>query len=194
LRQDATSGDMTRFDADLKRIANAVDKMQNLLNELLELSRIGRIANPSEEVPFKDIINEVREALSGNIKAGRVKIEEAGNFPTVYVDRLRLVEVMQNLIDNAIKFMGDEPQPVIRIGTKVSDTDNNTIFYVQDNGIGIEPQYQERIFGLFNRLDPNVEGTGIGLTLVRRIIETHGGRIWVESNPGKGTTFFFTLT
>jgi len=193
LRQDAESGDMTRFDKDLKRIANAVDKMQKLLNELLELSRIGRVANPAEIVPFKEIIDEVYEMLEGSLDAGEIKLENDGEFPKVHVDRLRLVEVIQNLVSNAIKFMGDQPDPTIRIGMKGVDVDDKPIFYVQDNGIGIEPQYHERIFGLFNRLDPNVEGTGIGLTLVRRIIETHGGRIWVESNPGKGATFFFTL-
>jgi len=193
LRHDAASGDMTRFDGDLERIAKAVDKMQNLLNELLELSRIGRIANPSEDVSFGDIIKEVKETLAGIIEAGRIKIEEKGEFPIVYVDRLRLVEVMQNLVDNAIKFMGDQPQPIIRIGTNGLDAENNPVFYVQDNGIGIEQQYHERIFGLFNRLDPHVAGTGIGLALVKRIIEIHGGRIWVESDLGKGTTFFFTL-
>jgi PAS domain S-box-containing protein len=193
LRQDAASGDMERFEKDLKRIANAVDKMQTLLNELLELSRIGRIANPPEDVLFEDIIKDVKEMLSGSIEAGNIKLEVSGKFPVVNVDRLRMTEVVQNLVSNAIKFMGNQPHPTIHIGMNGVDVDDKLIFYVQDNGVGIEPQYHERIFGLFNRLNPNVEGTGIGLTLVRRIIEIHGGRIWVESDLGKGATFFFTL-
>jgi signal transduction histidine kinase len=99
---------------------------------------------------------------------------------------------MQNLIDNAIKFMGDQPNPHITIGT-TKDENNNSIFFVRDNGVGIDKQYHERIFTLFNKLDVGAEGTGIGLTLIKRIIEIHNGRIWLESEPGKGTTFYFTL-
>ena len=99
---------------------------------------------------------------------------------------------MQNLLENSIKFLGSQVNPEIQIGT-IKDEQNTPIFYVRDNGIGIEPQYQDRIFGLFNKLDANTEGTGIGLTLVKRIVEVHNGRIWLESEPGKGTTFYFTL-
>jgi len=106
---------------------------------------------------------------------------------------VRLVEVMQNLIDNAAKFMGGQPQPVIQIGTR-GTLENMPVFFVRDNGIGIESQYQERIFGIFNKLDPVSEGTGIGLTLVKRIVEVHGGKIWIESEgAGKGSAFCFTL-
>jgi len=193
LREDASSGDITRFEKDLQRIANAVDKMQTLLNELLELSRVGRIANPPEDIPFKELIKEVKEMLAGQIEAAKVQFKEEKEFPIVHVDRLRLVEVLQNLVSNAIKFMGDQPHPTVHIGMNGTDVDGKLIFYIRDNGIGIEPQYHERVFGLFNRLDPNVDGTGIGLALVRRIIETHGGRIWVDSKPGTGASFFFTL-
>ena len=180
LKQDATSGDTNRFDKDLKRIANAVDRMQTLLNELLELSRIGRIVSPLENVLFEDIIKDAKEILAGPLEAGNVKLELVGEFPYVHVDRLRLTEVIQNLLSNAIKFARDQKQPVIRIGTKGVDEEDKPVFYIQDNGIGIDPRYHERIFGLFNRLNPEIEGTGIGLALVRRIIETHGGHIWVE--------------
>ncbi|MGA7193864.1 MAG: ATP-binding protein, partial [Anaerolineales bacterium] len=84
------------------------------------------------------------------------------------------------------------PHPIIEIGQR-GEEDGKPIFFVKDNGMGIAPQYHERIFGLFNKLDPQSEGTGIGLALVKRIIEVHGGRIWVESEPGKGSTFCFTL-
>ena len=193
LKQDATSGDLTRFNNDLSRIGRAVDKMQVLLNELLELSRIGRITNPPEDVPFVKIIQETADLLAGPLETGNIRLDILGNFPTVYVDRLRISEVMQNLISNSIKFMGDQARPTIEIGTKGSDTDGKPIFFIRDNGIGIEPKYHERIFGLFNRLDPSIEGTGIGLTLIKRIIEIHGGRIWVESELGRGAEFLFTL-
>lgn len=193
LRQDAESGDMTRFDKDMHRIANAVDKMQALLNDLLELSRIGRIINTPEKIPFGQIVAEAVELLNGPLEKNNVRMIVQKNFPDILGDHARLVEVMQNLISNASKFMGPQPRPTIEIGTEGSGTDEKTIFFVRDNGIGIAPQYHERIFGLFNRLDPNVEGTGIGLTLVKRIIEIHNGRIWVDSKLGEGTTFYFTL-
>jgi signal transduction histidine kinase len=101
------------------------------------------------------------------------------------------VEVVQNLLDNASKFMGTHPEPEIKIGARLENGEH--IFFVSDNGIGIEPIYHERIFGLFNKLDAKSEGTGIGLAIVKRIIEIHNGKIWVESEPGKGTTFCFAL-
>jgi signal transduction histidine kinase len=121
-------------------------------------------------------------------------VDIAPDLPTVYGDRARLVEVVQNLVDNACKFMGDQPAPRIEIGTSGTDTEGNPIFFVRDNGIGIEPQYHERVFGLFNKLDAQSEGTGVGLALVKRIIEVHGGRIWIESEgAGRGATMCFTL-
>lgn len=193
LRQDAVSGEITRFDKDLKRIANAVDRMQSLLNDLLELSRIGRIINTAEDVPLKQVIDETIDLLTGPMETRKITLKVEENLPLIHGDHTRLIEIMQNLISNAIKFMGDQSHPLIEIGTRGVDTDGKPIFFVRDNGMGIEPEYQERIFGLFNRLNPEIEGTGIGLTLVRRIVEVHGGRIWVESQPGNGATFLFSL-
>jgi len=194
LRQDAESGDMTRFDKDMRRIANAVDKMQALLNDLLELSRVGRIINTPENIPFGQIVSEAVELLNGPLEKNNVRMIVQRDFPYILGDHARLVEVIQNLISNAIKFMGNQPRPTIEVGMDGhDDTDGKAVFFVRDNGVGIEPQYHERIFGLFNRLDPAVEGTGIGLTLVKRIIEIHNGKIWVESQPGEGATFYFTL-
>lgn len=193
LRQDVTSGDLARFDKDISRIANAVDKMQTLLNDLLELSRIGRIITTPKEVPFREVVDESVNLLSGILEEYKVTLHIHENLPTVYGDPTRLIEIMQNLISNAAKFMGHQPNPVIEIGTRGTDSDGKPVLFVRDNGMGIEPEYHERIFGLFNRLNPEIEGTGIGLTLVKRIVEVHGGRIWLESQPGQGTTFLFTL-
>jgi signal transduction histidine kinase len=102
------------------------------------------------------------------------------------------VEVVQNLIDNAAKYMGDQAMPTVEIGQRGLEN-GMPVFFVRDNGIGIAPEHHERIFGLFNKLDARSEGTGVGLALVKRIVEVHGGRIWVESEMGEGTTFFFTL-
>jgi signal transduction histidine kinase len=114
------------------------------------------------------------------------------NLPTIFGDRQRIHEVLQNLIDNAAKFMGDQSSPRIDIGQQ-GELQGKPVFFVRDNGIGISPQYKDRIFGLFDKLDGQTEGTGVGLALVKRIVEFHGGRVWVESEPGTGSTFFFTL-
>ncbi|MBI5352629.1 MAG: PAS domain S-box protein [Chloroflexi bacterium] len=193
LEKDARKGDFERLGQDVLRIQQAVNRMQNLLKDLLELSRIGRIMNPPTEVLFADIVNEALDLVRGQIKLRNVKIELI-DVQGVFVngDHTRLVEVIQNLVDNAAKFMSRQSAPVITIGSKVS-AQGERIFYVQDNGIGIAPEFHERIFGLFNKLSSNTEGTGIGLTLVKRIIEVHGGRIWVESQPAQGSVFYFTL-
>jgi signal transduction histidine kinase len=192
LREDTRTGNMARLESDIKRISDATEKMQNLLNDLLELSRVGRLINKPKPVPFQQIVTEAVELVHGRISQGGVVVSIANDLPTVYVDRLRLVEVMQNLVDNAAKFMGDQPSPRIEIGQKGHYGDM-PILYVRDNGIGFPPEYKENIFGLFNKLDPLSEGTGVGLALVKRIIEFHNGILWAESEPGKGATFYFTL-
>ena len=192
LEQDAQSGNYEKFQQDVHRIETAVEKMQNLLKDLLELSRVGRLMNTPVEIPFNEIVKDVLELMDGQIKEKNVLIEYQNNNVIINCDRARMLEVLQNLIDNAIKFMGDQPSPHIEIGTSINDR-SETIFYIKDNGIGIAPEFQERIFGLFNKLTSDSEGTGIGLALVKRIIEVHGGRVWVESQVGKGTTFYFTL-
>jgi signal transduction histidine kinase len=188
------AGNLERANADITRIVEATDKMQRLLGELLELSRIGRMMNPSQAVPFEAIAREAVELVGRQIDGRGVQTKIAADLPPVCGDWVRLVEVVQNLIDNAVKFMGDQSVPCIEIGTCGIDGDGKPILFVRDNGIGIDPIYHDKVFGLFNKLDPQSEGTGVGLTLVKRIIEVHGGRIWIESaGAGKGTTFYFTL-
>ena len=114
------------------------------------------------------------------------------DLPPIYGDKPRLVQVLQNLLDNAAKFMGDQPNPLIEIGQRGEEA-GRLVFFVKDNGIGIAPEYHEKVFGLFNKLDAKADGTGVGLALVKRIVEVHGGRIWVESDAGKGSTFYFTV-
>ena len=192
LEQDALSGNQPRLKSDIQRITDATDKMQRLLNELLELSRIGRLQNEYTSFQFGDLVHEAAELVHGQIMARDIRVAIDPNLPMVYGDRPRLTEVLQNLLDNASKFMGNQEDPQIEIGCHGQD-EGMPIFYVRDNGMGIAPQHYERVFGLFHKLDPKTDGTGIGLALVKRIIEVHGGRIWVESEPGKGSTFFFTL-
>ncbi len=194
LEKDAVSGNFDRLHADIGRIADATTRMQRLLDELLSLSRVGRLTNAPQEIAFEAMAREAVELVQGRIMARGVQIEIAENLPAVYGDHARLVEVMQNLIDNAVKFMGDQPEPRITIGALGSDREGLPIFFVQDNGVGIDPNYHERVFGLFNKLDAQSEGTGVGLALVKRIIEVHGGHIWVESDGvGQGAMFLFSL-
>lgn len=192
LNEDARSGNIERLEKDILRINEAVDKMHRLLGELLELSRIGRLMNPPQVISFRDLVDEAVELLRGRIQSTRAQIQIADSLPLVYGDRRRLLEVVQNLIDNAAKFSAVRSQPLIEIGCSGWE-EGKPILFVRDNGIGIPPEYHERIFGLFNKLDPTTDGSGVGLTLVKRIIEFHGGRIWVESEAEKGATFYFTL-
>jgi PAS domain S-box-containing protein len=192
LEQDAASGNVVRLKADIQRIASATDKMQLLLNELLELTRIGRLMNPYQNLHFEELAREAVELVHGRIQSREIQISIQENLPTVFGDRQRLIEVLQNLIDNAAKFMGDQTAPRIEIGLSGYEG-NMPIFHVRDNGMGIDFIHHDRIFGLFNKLDASSEGTGIGLALVKRIVEVHGGRIWVESEPAKGAAFLFTL-
>ncbi|MBC7879442.1 MAG: GHKL domain-containing protein [Anaerolineales bacterium] len=192
LEKNVHAGKMTMFDNDVQRIREAAGKMQDLLNDLLDLSRVGRLVNPSQEVDFGMIVQDALFLVDEQLRTKNIQVTVQESFPTVFGDYVRLVEVIQNLIDNAAKFMGEQPQPQIKVGVSLEDTE--PVFFVQDNGIGIHEEHHDRIFGLFNKLDSTSEGTGIGLALVKRIIETHGGRIWVSSNNIEpGSTFFFTL-
>jgi two-component system sensor kinase FixL len=192
LEKDVDKGDSRRVEGDIRHIRDAAEKMELLLDDLLELSRIGRLVNPPEAVNLDELAQEAAGLVTGQIAERGVQVDIDPDLPVVYGDRARLREVYQNLIQNAVKFMGEQPEPRVKIGIK--EEDGEVIFYVRDNGIGIDPCYHDQVFGLFDRLDPGVEGTGIGLALVKRIIEVHGGQIWVESDgPNKGTTFLFTL-
>ena len=194
LEKDVLDGKTGHMKKDILRITEATEKMQILLNELLELSRIGRIVNPSQKVPFKEIVQDAVKSVHGRLEVRGVKVEVGENLPTVFVDRIRLVQVTQNLVDNCAKFMGDQTNPHVIIGLDGHDADGKPILYVRDNGIGIDARHFDNVFGLFHKLDINADGTGIGLALVKRIIEVHGGSIWITSEgTGKGTTVWFTL-
>jgi signal transduction histidine kinase len=192
LEKDIKDGKHERVERNVAQISDAAKKMGKFVDELLDLSRVGRIVNPPADVPFDAIVQEALKAAEGILQARQVQVKIEAIFPFVHVDRARIVQVMQNLIANGVKFMGDQPKPVIKIGFE--EINGEHIFSMSDNGIGIEKENQERIFELFNKLDPNTDGIGIGLGLVKRIVEVHGGRIWVESaGTGQGSTFKFTL-
>ncbi len=181
-----------RVSDNIQRISNAADKMESMLAELLEISRIGRVLNTKVRVNIADVTKEAIELLDAQIAEKNIQIKIADNLPTVFADYVRLREVMQNLIDNAIKYSSSHPNPMIEIGSKKLGEEE--FIFVKDNGIGVARPYYRKIFDLFEKLDPNTQGSGIGLALVKRIVEWHGGKIWVESDgEGTGATFYFTI-
>ncbi len=192
LQKDLVNGNYDRMADDLKRVSDAADKMNNLLRDLLELSTIGRVIKAPEPVDMNLLVSDVLTLLAGSLKSHNLTVTVQPNLPTVECDRHRMGEVVQNLLENAINYIGDQPEPKILFGMR--EEDGVDTFFVQDNGIGIDEKYHRVIFGLFNKLDSSSAGTGIGLALVKRIIEVHGGRVWVESEgEGMGSRFCFTV-
>ena len=176
----------------LTRIRANVRQMEILIDDLLELSRIGRIAGAFEDVPSAEIIRDVLDVLGPQLKKRGIKVNVQRGLPVIHCEKTRIYQVFENLIQNSIKYMGDAESPVIEVGCK--KTDGFHEFYVKDNGIGIDPQYHQKIFQIFQRLkEVDAKGTGIGLAIVERIAEFHGGSVRVESEKGKGATFWFTV-
>jgi signal transduction histidine kinase len=194
LQGDIRDQDLESVKEDIECIENASDTMHLLLKNLLELSRIGLVVNETKGVSLVDISQQVIALMKGQLseKQVEVQVDISSDLPDVEVDPIRFAEVLQNLIENAIKYMGDQRNPRINLGARYEE--NQLVCFVKDNGIGVEPAFQEKVFGLFEQLDASASGTGVGLALVERIIKSHGGTIWVESEgKGLGATFFFTI-
>jgi len=192
LEKDMVAHQAERAAKDLGFINNAADKMGLLLEELLELARVGHNEHPPEEVSLQEIVHDALALVAGQISTRGVETVVTQKPVWLYGDRARLLEVFQNLVDNAVKFLGDQPAPRVEIG--IEWVSREVEIFVRDNGQGIDPQHLDQVFGLFERLDSHAPGSGIGLALVRRIVELHGGKIRVESEGlGRGATFRFTL-
>ncbi len=192
LEKDAAACDHERVGQDVLQIKNATEQMQQLLDDLLELSRVGRASNPWQPVALNELVAQAVTHVAGRIEQNHVEVSIARGLPGVYGDRIQLLEVVQNLLDNAAKFTYEHATPRVEISGWQQGEE--VICCIKDNGIGIEPRYHEKVFGLFERLDGNSEGTGIGLALVKRIIEVHNGRVWIESDGlGCGASFCFAL-
>jgi PAS domain S-box-containing protein len=191
LQKDLEQNNQKRVMSDLQYISTAATKMDELLSATLKLSRIGRMVNPPEDVPFGTLVQDALAQTAGEIQASGVELAVADQFPSVHVDRLRIAELLVNLISNSIKYRGDRPDPLVEIGHRMDG--DETVFFVKDNGIGIDKSEQEKVFEIFYQVDRRSGGTGAGLAIVRRIVEMHGGRIWLESAVGKGCTVCFTL-
>jgi PAS domain S-box-containing protein len=166
-------------------------RMQQLISDLLQWSRLGTRGKPFEETNLEDVFNRATANLKVAIDETNAKITRSF-LPTLFCDDVQLSQLFQNLIHNSIKYRSDKTPEI-----QISVTKKNKFyeFAFSDNGIGIDPRYKERIFVIFQRLHTREEykGTGIGLALCKKIVERHGGKIWVESQPGQGSTFYFTI-
>jgi two-component system, sensor histidine kinase and response regulator len=167
--------------------------MTRLINDLLDFSRISRQSEPPHPTPAGEAVSQALQNLKLELERADAELK-FGELPIVMADHLHLVSLFQNLLGNGLKYRSSDRRPVLSVSAE-RESSELWRFAVADNGIGIEPDYHDKIFEIFQRLDPasSVEGTGIGLTLCRRIIHRFGGEIWVESQPNEGSTFFFTL-
>ena len=175
----------------IRRTVQSIAQMQTLLRDLLSYSRVDARSVPFTQIPFLDIVNDALTLLESSIRdsGGRVTWDQ---LPVIMGDRSQLVQLIQNLIGNGLTYRGDKP-PHIHLSAERSGKE--WVFSVRDNGIGIAPKHYEQIFEIFKRLHDQKDypGTGIGLAVCRRVVIRHGGRIWVQSEPGHGSTFFFTI-
>jgi signal transduction histidine kinase len=177
----------------LQKVVSNVMRMREHIDDLLELARVGRDAVALEPVNVAQILREVLDELQERIQGRGARIDVPEDLPVVGYQEVRMRQLLRNLVENALKFMGDQPDPNVAI--EWTQSGGEICFAVRDNGIGVAEERQEAIFEVFRRLPEaaEIEGTGVGLALVRRIVQIHGGRVWVHSAPGKGSTFYFTV-
>ena len=177
----------------LEQIQTNASRMEMLISDLLRLSATGRVPCVCEDAPSVDIVGNVVSGLRSYLEEKGVQVVVSDNLPTICCDEKRISQVLENLLVNAIKFLGETKDRTIIVG--YGDKKEFHQFYVKDHGIGIDPKYHRQIFEMFHRLEDIEDdgGTGLGLAIVKKIVENHGGKIWVESEKGKGATFFFTL-
>ncbi|HOY08455.1 MAG TPA: ATP-binding protein [Candidatus Omnitrophota bacterium] len=179
----------------IDEIKKGAAKMNTLIEDLLLLSRLSRIKNPYELTDMQKLVDAVLDRLKYDVQKYNVTIRIASELPTVCCDRIKMTEVFQNLINNAIKFSSKKTGEPPRVDIGYRKEGIYHCFFVKDNGIGIDSKYHEQIFGMFKRLhtDKEYEGTGAGLSIIKRIVEDHGGRVWVESRAGEGAAFFINI-
>ena len=184
------NGDVDKVKEYLQKCRTASDKMMELIKEMLILAKTGQIVN--EKLSMISIVNEAICSITQELQSNHVQVEIEGDLPEVQGDHRILIQLFQNLLTNALKYSSPDRETHISVGCKQDES--RDVFYVRDNGIGIDPADKEKIFRSFTQINSKTEGIGMGLAYVKSIVETHGGHIWVESEGrGKGSTFCFTL-
>lgn len=176
------------------RMSANVKQMNRLISDLLELSRLGRVEDPKSSVDIRLVLNEILDVLKPEIDKRRIAVVVNETFPHLWGSKKRLEQVFTNLISNAVKYIGTTAEPKIEIGCEQGDKNSLCRLWVKDNGIGIKKEFFEKVFHVFQR-GPDVqgiEGTGVGLSIVKKIVEQNGGTAWAESESGKGSKFFVT--
>jgi signal transduction histidine kinase len=183
----ASKGQYEKAVTKLDKVIKSNERMSQLINDLLELSRVGRIDMDKKKLNLNVLLDEFHSSQSERLAKNNFKMTIQYPLPTIYANESRTLQIFENILSNALKYASGNENPELVIG--VVEKDNFWQIYCRDNGEGIEKEYHEKIFGLFYRLDANVEGTGIGLAVAKKIMKFHGGRIWVESEPPNGATF-----
>ena len=191
LRQDLKAGRLEETNDTVNRIERSATRMRQLIEDLLNLSRIGKVRFELTEVDTDSMIRSIAEEYKPRLEKIGAVLEVENGLPRVHADAHWLTEVFENLITNAMKYGCDNPQPRIAVGCVGDEKENR--FYVRDNGSGIDPAHHAQILQPFRRLRTDKEGSGMGLAIVVRIIKMHGGRLWIESQPGHGATFWVAL-
>ncbi len=191
LREDLQAGRYTELLDSLERVEKANKKMHELIYDLLQLSRTSRMELKVAAISLTHILEDIKKDLRDQLSERKTELRIPGNLPVVQGDAKRLTQVFENLIINALKYAALGDHNIIEVLTK--ETENEWVVGVRDNGPGIPAQYHKKIFALFQRLDNQKEGTGVGLTIVSRIMGLHGGHAWVESEPAQGATFWVSF-
>ena len=192
LGKDLDANDEPRLRADIGRILQASAQMQSRLQNLLELAKIGHQLQRGDGVDLNRVVRSALDLLHAQVEISHANVRIDSDLPVITADEARIVEVYQNLLENALKFANDDAPPDIHVGCRRDD--DEWTFFVNDNGIGLEQRFCEKIFDLFETLAEKNSASGVGLAIVRRIVEAHGGRVWAQSEGlGLGTAFLFTL-
>lgn len=173
----------------LDLLVKRTERMSELINGILRYSEVGKVASEKEKVDLNKVVNDVISSLD---PSKNIEITVRNSLPVIIAEKTRMAQIFQNLLSNAIKYM-DKPNGLIQIGCSVEE--GFWKFYIKDNGPGIDEKYYDKIFVIFQTLTrrDELEGTGIGLSMVKKIVELYAGKVWVESTVGLGSTFFFTL-
>lgn len=191
IRKDAAQDRFDRIDDFTGRIESAVGRMRNLIDGLLGLSRIGRVPAEGQIIDTRELVAQLVRQQQAQIDAKGVSVTVDPDLPPLFADRLRVTQLFENLIVNALRYGCGAPRPSIAIGHRVEA--GEVRYFVRDNGVGIAAEHHERVFQLFERLSADRDGTGVGLAIVRKVMEVHQGRAWVESQPGGGATFWIAF-